>query len=239
MVRAALSVALFAAAAGLSVPAAAATLRVSPVVIDLPDPQRAAVLTLANTEDRPLSVQVRVFRWTQTDGRDQLTPTRDVAVSPPATTLKAGAQHLVRVVRTAEGSPPDEESYRVLVDEIPDPAALRRGGVAFVLRQSLPVFFGSDRTAKPDVTWRLTRDGKGVALTARNTGARRLRISEMVLADARGAVVERKPGLLGYVLSGAEMRWPLQNAIAPNAAITLTAATDAGPLHVDLGAPPR
>lgn len=239
MRRAALFVALFAAAAGASGPVAAATLRVSPVLIDLSEAQRAAVLTLANTEDRPLSVQVRVFRWTQTDGRDQLTPTRDVAVSPPATTLKAGAQHLVRVVRTAEAPPRGEESFRVLVDEIPDPAALRRGGVAFVLRQSLPVFFNSDRSARPELSWRLTRDGKALSLTAHNTGERRLRISEMVLTDARGAVVERKPGLLGYVLSGAEMRWPLQNAIAPNAALTLTAATDTGPLHVDLGPPPR
>lgn len=226
------------AALGAVTPSAATTLRVSPVLIDLVGGQRAASLTLTNADTRPASVQVRVFRWTQVDGADRLEPSRDVVVSPPATRLEAGAQHLIRVVRTAAAPPRAEESYRVLVDEIPDATTPRQNGVAFVLRQSLPVFFNAGSSGRSAVSWRLARAESGWTLVARNAGARRLRISELEIRDGRGAVLERKAGLLGYVLSGAEMRWPLQSDLSASKA-TLTAMTDAGPLRVDLAPPPR
>lgn len=238
MRRTASAVALI-AALGVATPGAATALRVSPVLLDMVGGQRAAALTLSNADARPASVQVRVFRWTQADGGDRLEPTRDVAVSPPATRLEPGAQHLVRVVRVAPTAPKGEESYRVLVDEIPDPSTPRPNGVAFVLRQSLPVFFNATAAGKPSVSWRLVRADKGWAIAARNAGVRRMRVSELNLRDERGVVLEHKAGLLGYILSGAEMRWPLQADLSTSKAAFLSAVTDAGPLRVDLGPPPH
>jgi fimbrial chaperone protein len=223
------------AAATLSGPwASAASLRVSPVTLEARGGARATSITLVNDEKRPLNVQVRVFKWTQADGADRLEPTTDVVASPPAVTLAPGAEYVVRVVRTSRAPMTGEESYRLFVDELPDPAAARAGQIAIVMRHSLPVFF-SDPTAEPRVSWRVERTPQGQVLVARNSGGRRLRIADLELKDTAGAVVHRRAGLSGYVLAGSEMRWPLKGAAAPR---TLSARSDAGRVDVAL-APPK
>ena len=70
-----------------AVTAEAATLRVSPITVDLSMPRNSATLRLRNDADRPMDVQVRVFRWTQEGGVDRYEPTTAVIASPPATRL--------------------------------------------------------------------------------------------------------------------------------------------------------
>jgi fimbrial chaperone protein len=172
-------------------------------------------------------VQIRVFRWRQAGGRDVLEPTTDVVASPPATTLPPGADYLVRVVRTAERPPAQEESYRLLVDELPDRSQRRAGTVAFVLRYSIPLFFGP-ATGASALSWRVARTPAGYAVEARNAGTRRVRIADLGLRDPRGRSVAAR-GLLGYVLAGSTMRWRLagrrDGPAGPHVAIT---AQDAG-----------
>ena len=219
-------------------PGAAAILRIWPVLVDLAGTQRAGALTLANPDAHPTAVQLRAFRWTQDAQGDHLQPTRDLVVSPPAMRLDAGASHVIRVIRLSSAPAKAEESYRVLVDEIPEAAERTENGINFVLRQSIPVFYNATKAGKPDVTWRLARGDKGWILVARNIGTRRIQVSDLKLKDAKGAVLEHKPGLLGYVLSGAEMAWPLKTDTPASRAASLTAVTETGPLNADLGAPP-
>jgi P pilus assembly chaperone PapD len=78
-----------------------------------------ARLTLRNDEDTEVTVQTRVLRWSQNAGKETLEPTPDVVASPPAVTLAPGADYVVRVVRVSKQPVHGEESYRVIVDQLP------------------------------------------------------------------------------------------------------------------------
>lgn len=222
-------------AALCSVPAYASDLRVAPVVIEPLPGARTTTFTLINNESRALRAQVRVMRWSIDNGREVLTPTTDVVASPPQVSLKAGQHYLVRLVRTAKTPPVGEESYRILVDEVPDPkAAIAPGTVQLVLRLSIPVFFSDTPRRTPQVAWSVQREPGGTWLTATNTGNRRLRVSDLDLT-AGGASVFKQSGLVGYVLPGSTNRFPLTGSL-PAGQLQLRATGDAGPVEAVIAA---
>lgn len=206
----------FAAALGALQPggAHAAGLQVTPVSLTLDAKRNADGMWLSNTGDAPLTAQVRVFHWTQAGGEDQLTASRSLAVSPPMLTLEPGARQLVRVIRT--GAPPAEreDAFRLLVDEVPDERT-QKTGLNMVLRYSVPVFVAPSGTSPtaPQLSWSL-RGGAETALEVANAGSMHAQLSSLAFVGADGASTPISEGLLGYVLPGATMHWPLKGAAA-------------------------
>lgn len=206
--------------------AGAAGLQVAPVTLTLQPAQQADGLWLSNTGDAPLDAQVRVFRWTQAGGEDRLEPTREVIVSPPMLQLPAQGRQLVRVIRS--GPPPAgtaEEAYRVLIDELPlpppqmgqasssVPAPSGAGkGLNFVMRHSLPIFISpaGAPASPPQLKWSLQRQGTQAVLEVANTGGTHAQLADLIFTDGAGRSTPVHPGLLGYVLPGTTMRWPLK-----------------------------
>ena len=75
----------------------AASLQVTPVMIEVAAPGAATTVKLRNDGATPLNAQIRVFRWSQVNGEDKLEPTTDVVASPPLTKLspkKIGRAHV-------------------------------------------------------------------------------------------------------------------------------------------------
>lgn len=203
-----LSAILFAASV-CSVNANAASIEVAPVGLDLIAPTAAAVIKLTNGQDRPISVQLRVFKWSQDGKEDQLTAASGLVVSPPILQVKKGVPATVRVVRTSKAPVTGQENYRILVDELPDPAAKKSGLVSIVVRQSLPVFFRTQAASAPEVTWSLYSRGGRTYLVGRNTGDRHLRLSRATLIGSSGQTVKISDGLVGYVLGHSTMLFPV------------------------------
>src|SRR5215472_2555055 len=65
----------------------AASLQVAPVLVEVAAPGAASTLKLRNEGSAPINVQIRVFRWSQTNGEEKLEPTGDVVASPPLAKL--------------------------------------------------------------------------------------------------------------------------------------------------------
>jgi fimbrial chaperone protein len=210
----------------------ASTLRVSPVGLDLPPGQNAATLSLFNNDVAALNVQVRVFRWSQREGREVLEPATGVVVSPPMAKLAPGAARSVRVVRLDPKLPERQEAYRLIVDELPPPLAEGGRSVTLLMRHSIPLFFAASGD-RAKVEWRLIQLEGGPALVASNTGGRHLRIANLRIRDATGAVLAERKGLVGYALPGSEMTWPI-GAFQATPGLHLTADTDAGPIDAPL-----
>lgn len=122
-------------------PSQAASLRVAPIQLDLPSGTAASTVRVWNDDPATVRVQVRVFKWTQVNGRDVLEPTRDVVASPPMSTLAPGSENLVRVVRTSTRPVDGRESYRLLIDQLPDPQQRRPGTVNVLVRHAIPLYF--------------------------------------------------------------------------------------------------
>ena len=78
--------------------ALAATLQVAPVTLDLQSDQRAAAVYLTNSGKAAIHAQIRVYEWTQKNGKDVLVATGEVVSSPAMTSLAPGQQQLVRII---------------------------------------------------------------------------------------------------------------------------------------------
>ena len=196
----------------------AAGLQVAPILLELSAKQNADGIWLSNTGGAALAAQVRVYHWTQPNGADRLDESRDLIVSPPIVRLAPGARQLVRVIRS--GAPPDsrEDAFRIFVDELPvdvsgAPADAAKG-LRFVLRYSVPVFLAPRGEAdKPKLSGHAELSANGLVLEVKNDGATRAQLGNLSRVDAAGHRIDISTGLVGYVLAGSAMRWPLETHV--------------------------
>ncbi|AOJ81606.1 pilus assembly protein PapD [Burkholderia sp. MSMB617WGS] len=211
LVRRWLAVLAVLAVAAATVPAArAATLQISPVTVEMAADNPAAGVMLRNPDARAIYGQVRTFRWSQEQGDDVLVPAPGLVASPPLLQIGGQSEQLVRLVRVAHDKPRAEESYRVLIDELPTRDAPVVNGIAIRLRYSIPVFVAPDTAlGPPKLTWRIVRGASGWLLRVANDGGRHAQVASVRLVDDAGKTYEIAPGLLGYALAGSMRQWPL------------------------------
>ena len=212
---------------------AASSIMIWPVDPLIEDGQRATALWLENRGNTNASLQIRVLRWSQNGAQDNYAEQEQVIASPPLAVIPAGQRQLVRLMNTAPVPDGQEVSYRILVDELPDaenpgdraqPATGSNAiGVKLQIRYSLPLFVHGKglwtrpnparardpaTAARPALQWRTVQEGQAHYLAIRNTGNAHARLTQVQWVGA-AAPVAINPGLLGYVLPGAEMRWLL------------------------------
>jgi fimbrial chaperone protein len=212
----------------------AAQLRVEPVLLELNAPAAAGSLTLRNDEETDVVVQTRILRWVQADGKETLEPTTDVVASPPTVKLAPGADYVVRVVRVSKRPIRGEESYRVIVDQLPNARRQQARAINLLIRHSIPVFFRSSQLDAAKVAWSLGYEGDKLVVVASNSGDERLRIASLRLRDAAGATVSFGNGLLGYSLGRSSMRWLAPShprGFGVSGSVSITAETDKGPIN--------
>jgi fimbrial chaperone protein len=225
----ALAALVLAVLAPLSMAVQAATLQVTPITVAFDPGQNAQALYLVNSGQRTLDAQVRVLHWSQKDGLDQLSPADDIVASPSIVKIAPGERQTVRLVRRDTRAPETEKSYRVLVDELPQaPVTTPGSGVTVLLRYSIPVFIHAAGSAtiktqeqqaaaqqlpQTDLSgiraW-LARGADGrTALHVANDGKRHVRLTHLSLARPDGGKSAVSAGLVGYVLAGQQMQWPV------------------------------
>lgn len=220
--------------AGLSVsPSQSASLRVAPVLLDLKAPTAASSLRIWNDAKTSINVQVRIFRWTQQNGQDVYTAAQDVVASPPMTQLKGGAENLIRIVRLSKAPLRAEESYRVIVDELPPAGKPQSGTVNLVVRHSIPVFFSPASTGDAEPAWKVTPQGNGYRVSVSNTGAKRIRIANLMLSGSNGQALARQQGLVGYVLGGSAASFvvPATGGKKGGGTLKISADSEGGPVN--------
>jgi fimbrial chaperone protein len=188
--------------------AEAATLQLEPVSVHLTPTKRTAVLRLRNSDAEPMNVQVRAFRWTQADGEDRLYPTDALRVSPAIQSIAPGSEQFVRVLLAEGSNPAAEETYRLVIDELPQ-AASAPGQVRMLIRYSVPVTMRPPGLVPPALAFRVVQGPEGALLEARNAGSSSARLANLGLLTEAGATVPLTRGLVGYVLAGQLRRWPL------------------------------
>ena len=235
------SASLLAALLGLTIPVLAmsgrvmaASLQVSPTTIEVNAPGATSSVSLVNPTPQQISVQVRVFKWSQVNGQERLEPTNDLVASPPFVTLPPSANYAVRLVRTAGRPVVGEESYRLVIDELPQPGRLKAGAITLLLRQSLPVFFEGTEMRPPQVSWSYAKQGGKLLVTAKNDGDRRMRIGSLSMSNGKGSTVSFGNGLVGYSLGRSVMTWVLSGRkanLSVGGTATLSGQSDLGPIN--------
>lgn len=196
----------------LSLPTAradAADLRVNPTSLVIAGDQHDAEISFSNLGDRPLRAQVRLYRWTQQQGQDRLSPARDLAVSPQVLEIPPHTQHIVRLVRLTDTSETVETGYRLVVDELPDTSEGR--DKAPLLRYSAPVFvaFADGLASVHQLTASVSQHGDRALLRIDNHGSGHARLADLAYVAADGRLQWLAENLAGYVLPGQYRHWPL------------------------------
>lgn len=212
-------------------PARAGSLSVMPVRVDVAAGRRFCSLTLGNTSDQPVTVQVRAFAWSRDEsGADILEPDNAFVLNPAIATIAPGASKLVRcsLPPAADSAAVSgiEQPWRLIVDQLPDPNFNVPGTVQTLLRISIPVFRAVDKAA-PRLAAALS--GKGLRLANSGTGHAKV-LAVTVRGTGGDAVTVDRPF---YLLAGGAQVVPIDRVPADPRLVLVRA--EEGEFDVPLG----
>ena len=183
----------------------AASIRLSPVSIEILNDQSASSISLYNQSNESTDLQVRVFEWRQNAGQDQLIPTDEIAVSPPFLKLQPNDSYNLRVVRINPAPVSGEQTYRIIIDELPKPIDNRKAdqGINVLLRSSLPLFV-VNKDAITKLTWSIQQEQNTSSLMISNVGNRHALLNNLTLVDvtANKSYAIKVNTVNGYILAG-------------------------------------
>jgi fimbrial chaperone protein len=183
-------------------------LQVRPTLIELPPKKAAGRIVLANTGDEPMLAQVRVYAWTQQEGEDRLAASDQIVLSPPLVKIAPGGEQVVRFVRQGTAVVGQDQSYRLIVEELPNAKTSQDTTVSIRLRYVMPLFVRAAGASPVALTCRLL----AASLSCTNTGGQAAQLGRTQLVDHQGRTRELSAGLFGYVLPGSLKQWPLDPA---------------------------
>lgn len=225
-----------AAALLTAAPAAAGSLEIGPIRLQMIGPERTATLTIRNVDSAPATVQIRTVDWSQPNGEDVYTPSAVMVVSPPLVTLAPGESQVVRVVVEHLPDAQSERAFRLIFDELPPQREADNTGVQTAIRALVPVFITPSTEARPNVTWRARRSGEQLVITATNQGYTRERLINLnVTSDGQTL---NSYALDGYVLAGGNRSWTLPVSSARSGLVTVSAEGEYGTVEANVPVSP-
>jgi fimbrial chaperone protein len=184
------------------------TFSISPMRLDLSDASTTAALTVRNDADVAVVVQADALLWEHADGLDKLTASRELLVSPVVFTLPPKGSQLVRVALRRSADATRELSYRLTLQEVPQPVSPDFNGLNVTLRLSLPVFVAPHEHAEPKLEWSARSDDAGeLVFTAANSGSAHARILNFSVGTLDGSTVVFSQAAAAYVLPGQSRSW--------------------------------
>lgn len=217
--------------------AGASSLDVDPIRVNFTAQNTVAVVTLSNSGDNPATVQLEPVVWSQENGEDVYTPTRELLATPPIFTVQP---HQKQIIRLGLRVPPDarrEKSYRLYLQEVPSAEQQKGLGVVMALRIGVPVFVDPLTPTTPVLHWVARRaSDKEVDLSVTNTGGSHIQIRTITLSGAgSGQPLQVQQAI--YVLTGKSHTWALKQGTrvaAAGASVHVQCDTDQGPVDAQL-----
>ena len=179
--------------------AAAADFSVYPMRLDIERAGRAAAVTVANQDVRPLRMQIRLAEWSQDEsGRDVYRDAGRTKAMPGNVLLAPGESRELDV----DIAPPPgqgERTYRLFLDEIPNRAGQGGAGGNFAVSFALPIFMAPSRPDRRAELEAITLDKGELKVTVANPGNQHVRIESLTATS--GAFRKEVGGW--YLLAGA------------------------------------
>ncbi len=210
----------------------AGSFQVNPVRATLSPSQSVSAMTVSNTGTAPTVLQLEVSSWSQQDGKDIYTPSREIIATPPIFTIPAGGSQVVRVGLRRMPDAQRELTYRLFLTEAPAAPKSDFQGMQMTLRIGVPVFVMPAVTPPTAVIWKLYRTHEGVLeLGLTNNGSVHVQVANFKLTNAEGKELVKQE-LSAYALPGQSLSWPVKGFPAPVSGVNLRvlAQTDKGNL---------
>ena len=230
---------LFLLVAGVNV-VSAASIGVSPVRATLSANQKIETITVRNTGSELMSVQLEVMSWSQQDGEDVFTATREVLANPPIFTVPPAGSQLIRAGLRRAPDARRELTYRIFMQELPPPPSPDFNGAKMLMRVSLPVFVLPEVAAQPALRWQAARTSDGaLKISLTNIGNAHVQIANFSLSLPGSAQPWITQKSSTYVLHGQSRDWILpanaeNPSPPPGAILQIFAQTDAGDMEAEV-----
>ncbi len=178
--------------------------RVIPVRLDFDRSAKSGVIRLINNADNPLNIQVAAKEWTQDKmGQDVYVETSDLIVFPKILTIPPKSE---RILRTGIKVPAvqREKTYRIFIEEIPQPNKDPGAGVSVSIRFGLPVFVAPLQAALQGELVDLSLSGGTFRGQIKNSGNLHLQFQSLTIrgTDSEEEEVFSIPVKGWYLLEG-------------------------------------
>lgn len=186
-------------------PAYSGEFRVTPIRLELDKNAKSGVFSVMNEGNTDISLQVSAREWTQDEsGKDVYTETQDIVFFPKIMTLKAGEERVIRV--GMKGQPPNrEKTYRLFIEEIPEPRKAEGARVNIAIRFAPPIFVRPVSVVSDAAVESVSLSHGRLTAVIKNMGNIHITISSVLIkgADAAGKEMFSKEIAGWHLLSGA------------------------------------
>ncbi|MDB5753328.1 MAG: molecular chaperone [Ramlibacter sp.] len=217
----------------LSLTAQAAQFTITPVRIFMAPRDRAVAVTVSNDSDEQVVMQADLYSWKQkADGSDDLELTEDLVLTPPILKLAPRSRQVVRLALLTPRPAGVQQTYRLIVREVPEARPAGQLQLQLALAFSLPVFI-TPPGARRELQCVVERSAADRAQArCGNSGTAYAQIRSLELIDEKGLRLAGRD-TVGYVLPGITRSFELVRGDGriPGGKVKLQAALDDGTLQ--------
>ncbi len=187
--------------------ALAGSFSVKPTRIFLKDIPQATMM-IGNTSGEEIFIQAELMAWTQQDGKDVYTPSREIMMSPPMFKIPAGGEQTVRLRVMREGAIEQERAYRLFLQEVPLSKTKEStvASVATVLKIGVPIFIQPAKADPAKYDWQATHSAGSVTVKVSNNTNSHVQFTALRLTSPEGKVLSDEKVFV-YVLPGQTYKW--------------------------------
>jgi fimbrial chaperone protein len=153
--------------------------RVTPIRLDLGKDAKSSVITVTNEAEEKLNVQMKAMEWSQdADGKDVYTDTSDIIFFPKIMTIEKKEDRIIRVGIKALAVL-REKTYRLFVEEIPEPKKAQGTSVAIAIRFGVPIFVIPVKEEEKGEIGKIELSKGVLSAVVKNTGNQHFRINSI------------------------------------------------------------
>lgn len=144
--------------------------RVSPIRMEFDVRAKSGAITVFNEGSEQLNLQMKATEWIQdSEGNDQYPETNDIIFFPKIMTLGKGESRVIRAgIRTPAVA--SEKTYRLFIEEIPEPKKVEGAQVAIAVRLGAPIFVKPIKEEAKGEVGKIDLSEGNLNIVVRNTG---------------------------------------------------------------------
>jgi fimbrial chaperone protein len=182
-----------------------------------------------SNKDIPLSLQMRMVRWTQNNGNDVYQQTKDLIIAPPQVRIPPSQSQLVRVGWRSPQPISQELAYRMIVTDL-TPYKQNPNTIIVRLQLNLPIFIEPENIDFK-AQWQIKKvSSNALKILITNTGNIHIRVSKFTITNQNEEVIGSQPTLF-YLLPGQSKQGTLSLTKTSGQIINVIADTNKGKLR--------
>ncbi len=115
-------------------------------------------MQIENLSDEPVTIQAHVVTWSYQGAHDQYADTDEVMLNPPIFSLDSHQKQFIRLGLRRKNDSTIERTYRLILEQVPQPPKPGFVGLTTILRISVPIFVKPENKVSPRVAWEYGAD---------------------------------------------------------------------------------